>query len=63
MFEKGCLHSLGLGKSEVSADCRTFTSRTLFWAVCSFFARAIAMRVGNKVTGAIDVRAFDWCAF
>lgn len=37
MFEKGCLHSLGLGKSEVSADCRKFTSRTLFWAVCSFF--------------------------
>ena len=52
-----------LVKREVSADCRTFTSRTLFWAVCSFFARAIAMRVGNKVTGAIDVRAFDWCAF
>lgn len=63
MFEKACLHSLGLGKSEVSSDCRKFTSRTLLGAVCSFFARAIAVRVGYKVAGAIGVRAFDWCAF
>ena len=64
VFEKGCLHSLGLGKSEFSLDCRKFTSRTLLGAACSlFWGRAIAVRVGYKVAGAIDVRAFDWCAF
>ena len=39
-IEKACLHSLGLGKSEVSLDCRKFTNRTLFWAVCSFFCES-----------------------
>ena len=69
MFEKGCLHSLGLGKSEVSSDCRKFTSRTLLGATCLgatcslFLGRDIAVRVGYKVAGAIGVRAFDWCAF
>ena len=63
-IEKACLHSLGLGKSEVSADCRKFTSRTLLGAACSLFLRRdIAVRVGYKVAGAIGVRAFDWCAF
>lgn len=63
-IEKACLHSLGLGKSEVSLDCRKFTSRTLLGVACSLFlGRAIAVRVGDKVAGAIDVRAFDWCTF
>lgn len=64
VFEKACLHSLGLGNSEVSLDCRKFTSRTLLGAACSlFFGGDIAVRVGYKVAGAIGVRAFDWCAF
>ena len=34
-----------------------------FGQFAPFFARAIAVGVGDKVAGAINVRAFDWCAF